>query len=275
MLDPERHLGRVADGMQSRCRVPAVRRPGQHGTERTQVADCFRASTRHDLEHADMPGGAPRSRAAPGFGVPCRPSRGPGGSPQPGRRCLAGWSRPKSCVASNGSGRASRRSRNTMRVKPYAMRSPSLTARHTALWAPGGCMSTSGCSCRYRLSLRTWSGGPGGISCTGQYRYRVSSQHKSFPKSHATRLTPSPTVAIGVPSAVTDGQVRKTNPTPPPHVEPLPSSTGTGLCASAITGLLATGRVPIRCSGTYGRGPTRPHAELRALPVGAFMHSRA
>ena len=155
-----------------------------------------------------------------------------------------------------------------MRVKPYAMRSPPLTARHTALWAPGGCMSTSGCSCRYRSSLRTWSGGPGGISCTGQYRYRVSSQHKSFPKSHATRLTPSPTVAIGVPSAVTDGQVRKTNPTPPPHVEPLPSSTGTGLCAAAITGLLATGRAPIRCSGTDGRGPTRPHADVseHALP---------
>jgi hypothetical protein len=160
-----------------------------------------------------------------------------------------------------------------MRVKPYAMRS--LTARHTALWAPGGSISTSGCSCRYRSSLRTWSGGPGGISCTGQYRYRASNQHKSFPKSHATRLTPSPTVAIGVPSAVTDGQVRKTNPTPPPHVEPLPSSTGTGLCAAAITGLLATGRAPIRCSGTDGRGPTRPHADVRKLSVRILLRRPA
>ena len=61
-----------------------------------------------------------------------------------------------------------------MRVKPYAIRSPSRNARHTALRAPGGSISTSGCSCRYRSSLRTWSGGPGGTSCTGQYRYPVS-----------------------------------------------------------------------------------------------------
>jgi hypothetical protein len=86
-----------------------------------------------------------------------------------------------------GSGRASRRSRNTMRVKPYPIRSPSLNARHAALPAPGGPMSTSGCSCRYRSSLRTWSGGPGGTSCTGQYRYRVSGQRNGFPRSPATR----------------------------------------------------------------------------------------
>jgi len=73
-----------------------------------------------------------------------------------------------------------------MRVKPYAMRSPSRNARHTALRAPGACMSTSGCSCRYRSSLGTWSGGPGGTSRTGQYRYPVSGQRNSFPKSHAT-----------------------------------------------------------------------------------------
>jgi hypothetical protein len=48
-----------------------------------------------------------------------------------------------------------------MRVKPYAIRFPSRNARHTALSAPGGWMSTSGCSCRYRSSLRIWSGGPG------------------------------------------------------------------------------------------------------------------
>jgi len=86
-----------------------------------------------------------------------------------------------------GSGRASRRSRNTMRVRPYAIRFPSRNARHTALSAPGGCMSTSGCSCRYRSSLRTCSGGPSRTSCTGQYRYPVSGQRNGFPKSPATR----------------------------------------------------------------------------------------
>ena len=74
-----------------------------------------------------------------------------------------------------------------MRVKPYAIRFPSRNARHTALPAPGGCMSTSGCSCRYRSSLRAWSGGPGGTSCTGQYRYPVSGQRNGFLKSPATR----------------------------------------------------------------------------------------
>ena len=88
----------------------------------------------------------------------------------------------KSCTPFNGSGRASRRSRNTMRVKPYTIRFPSRKAHHTALSAPGGCMSTSGCSCRYRSSLRTCSGGPGGTSCTGQYHYPVSGQRNGFPE---------------------------------------------------------------------------------------------
>jgi hypothetical protein len=74
-----------------------------------------------------------------------------------------------------------------MMVKPYAIRFPSRNARHTALSAPGGCMSTCGCSCRYRSSLRTCSGGPGGTSCTGQYRHPVSGQRNGFPKSPATR----------------------------------------------------------------------------------------
>ncbi len=74
-----------------------------------------------------------------------------------------------------------------MRVKPYAIRFPSRNARHTALSAPGACMSTSGCSCRYRSSLRTCSGGPGGTSCTAQYRYPASGQRNGFPKSPATR----------------------------------------------------------------------------------------
>ena len=87
----------------------------------------------------------------------------------------------------NGSGRASRRSRNTIRVKPYATRFPSRNARHTALSAPDGCRPASGCSSRYRSSLRTWSGGPGGTSRTGQYRYPASGQHNGFPKSPATR----------------------------------------------------------------------------------------
>ena len=88
-----------------------------------------------------------------------------------------------------------------MRVKPYAMRSPSRNARHTALWAPGACMSTSGCPCRYRSSLGTWSAGPGGTSRTGQYRYPVSGQRNSFPKSHATRRRRR---GYEVPSALTD-----------------------------------------------------------------------
>jgi hypothetical protein len=73
---------------------------------------------------------------------------------------------------------------NTMRARPYAMSSPSRNARHTALCAPGGCMSMSGCSCRYRSSLVSWSGGPGGTSCTGQYRYPVNRQRNGFPRNH-------------------------------------------------------------------------------------------
>lgn len=51
-------------------------------------------------------------------------------------------------------------------------------------------MSTPGCSCRYRSSLRTCSGGPGGTSCTGQYRYLASGQRNSFPESPATANLP-------------------------------------------------------------------------------------
>jgi hypothetical protein len=72
-----------------------------------------------------------------------------------------------------------------MRVKPYAIRSPSRNAHHTALLASGGWISTSGCSCRYRSSLRTWSGRPGGTSCTGQYRHPASGQRNGFPKTPA------------------------------------------------------------------------------------------
>jgi len=48
-------------------------------------------------------------------------------------------------------------------------------------------MSTSGCSCRYRSSLGSCSGGPGGTSGTSQYRYPVGGQRNSFPKSQAIR----------------------------------------------------------------------------------------
>jgi hypothetical protein len=88
--------------------------------------------------------------------------------------CLAAAAATGILCCAYGSGRSSRRSRNTMRVKPYAIRSPSRNARQTALRAPGGSISTSGCSCRYRSSLRTWFGRPGGTSCTGQYRCPVS-----------------------------------------------------------------------------------------------------
>ena len=132
--------------------------------------------------------GAPGVRAAQRFSMPSPAMPRPWGLPAAGQgECLAGRWTPKSCAAPNSSGRAPRRSRNTMRVKPYAIRFPSRNARHTALSAPGGCMSTSGCSCRYRSSLRTCSGGPGGTSCTGQYRYPAGGQRNGFPKSPATR----------------------------------------------------------------------------------------
>jgi hypothetical protein len=95
-----------------------------------------------------------------------------------------------------------------MRVKPYATRFPPWNARHTALSASGGCMSMSGCSCRYRSSLGTWSGGPGGTSCTGQYRYPVSGQRNSFSKL----LIPA-IVAVAMNAVrVMDAPVRMTNP---------------------------------------------------------------
>ncbi len=141
----------------------------------------------------------PVQHARPGhpaaLGTPGSRARG-----MPGRKMP-----PKSCAAPNSSGRAPRRSRNTMRVKPYAIRFPSRNARHTALSAPGGCMSTSGCSCRYRSSLRTCSGGPGETSCTGQYRYPASGQRNGFPKSPATRhrrrgyeCLPPPCITVAV-----------------------------------------------------------------------------
>jgi hypothetical protein len=82
-------------------------------------------------------------------------------------------------------------------------------------------MPTSGCSCRYRSSLRTCSGGPGGTSCTGQYCYPARGQRNGFPKSPATRhrrrgherLPPSRTCRRA-------GQT----PAPPSHPEPLPAA---------------------------------------------------
>ena len=137
-----------------------------------------------------------------------------------GNRRLAQERRPKSCAAPNGSGSASRRSRNTMRVKPYAIRSPSRNARHTVLRAPGGSISTSGCSCRYRSSLRTWSGGPGGTSCTGQYRYPLSGPRNRLLKTRATRRRgygyPPPRWTLRRPSQTSVS---------PPHAEPPPGST--------------------------------------------------
>ena len=96
-----------------------------------------------------------------------------------------------------------------MRVKPYAIRSPSRNARHTALPAPGGSISTSGCSCRYRSSLRTWSGGPGGTSCTGQYRYPVS-----CPRNRLVKNThhPPPPPRLWIPSAHMDMPAAIANP---------------------------------------------------------------
>jgi len=140
-------------------------------------------------------------------------------------------------IQPDGSGRASRRSTNTMRVKPYAIRFPSRNARHTALSAPGGWMSTSGCSCRYCSSLRTWSGGPGGTSCTGQYRCPASGQRNGFPKSPATRHRRR---GYETPSTLMDVPVRMTNPVPRSH-EPLPGSTPSIAATGNVCPLSAQG----------------------------------
>ena len=129
--------------------------------------------------------GGRSSRPGPGparAALPRQVNSGPNSSTAsgcPGQPAMATGIQP------DGSGSASRRSRNAMRVKPYAIRFPSRNAHHTALPAPGGWISTSGCSCRYRSSLRTWSGRPGGTSCTGQYRHPASGQRNGFPKSPA------------------------------------------------------------------------------------------
>jgi hypothetical protein len=125
-----------------------------------------------------------------------------------------------------------------MRVKPYAIRFPSRNARHTALSAPGGWMSTLGCSCRYRSSLRTCSGGPGETSCTGQYRYPVSDQRNGFPKSPATRHH-----RRGYECRPHGRADAHDNPGPPSHLEPLLGST------PYTTGLLATDERRSGCSG--------------------------
>jgi hypothetical protein len=60
-------------------------------------------------------------------------------------------------------------------------------------------MSTSGCSRRYRSSLRTCSAGPGGTSCTGQYHYPVRGRRNRL--SRITRQSPATVVAVVAMSA--------------------------------------------------------------------------
>jgi hypothetical protein len=175
---------------------------------RLNLGDCARV---HVLNRRPRRAGTRNWRAC----MPCRPSRPPSGRWHGQEDALPQGRRPKSCAAPNGSGRASRRSRNTMRVKPYAIRSPSRNARHTALRPPGGSISTSGCSCRYRSSLRTWSGGPGGTSCTGQYRYPLSGPRNRLLKTRATRRRRG----YGYPSAHVDAPAPITTPVSPPHAE--------------------------------------------------------
>lgn len=79
-----------------------------------------------------------------------------------------------------------------MRVKPYAIRFPSRNARHTALSVPGGCMSTSGYSCRYRSSLQTWSGGPGEPLAPASIAIRPAVSATAFPN----HLQPAIVVAV-------------------------------------------------------------------------------
>jgi hypothetical protein len=187
--------------------------------------------------------------------------------------------RPKSCAAANGSGTSSRRSRNTMRVKPYAIRSPSRNARHTALPAPGGSRSTSGCSCRYRSSLRTWSGGPGGTSCTGQYRYPVSCPRNRLVKN--TRHPPSPP-RLWIPSARMDMPAAIANPgittTCAAAARQYPRG---GLRAADTTGLLIRLRPSadqvVRADRTYASPPSCriegvAYARIYAQPCIIFHH---
>jgi len=205
--------------------------------------------------------GAPGARAAQRLTRPGLATPRPRGLPAAGQ----GNARPEdedeiSCRAYR-SGRASRRSRNTMRVKPYPIRFPSLNARHTALPAPGGSMSTSGCSCRYRSSLRTWSGGPGGTSCTGQYRYPVSGQRNGFPKSPATRH-----------------RRRSHERIPPSWTLPVPMTTCiTFASAAAIHHRTADHRrAPVRLSGAQiGGRPAHPHAEMSVAWRHMLMHCGA
>ena len=127
-----------------------------------------------------------------------------------------------------------------MRVKPYAIRFPSRNARHTALSAPGGWMSTSGCSCRYRSSLRTCSGGPGGTSCTGQYGYPVSGQRKAF-QNHL----PPALVAVAMSAFRPHGRAGA-------HDKPRYSTFASGAVARQhpyTTGLLATAERWSDCPG--------------------------
>ena len=118
-------------------------------------------------------------------------------------------------------------------------------------------MPTSGCSCRYRSSLRTCSGGPGRTSCTGQYRYPVSGQRNGFPGITATRhgrggyerLPPPRTCRCArqtpVPTFASEAAARQ---------HPVHHRT-----AGYRRALVRLFRAQIR------RRPAHPHAEMRAL----------
>jgi hypothetical protein len=207
--------------------------------------------------------GAPGARTAQRLTRPAQPPRGPGDCLQQDKGMPGQKMKTEISCRAYDSGRASRRPRNTMRVKPYPIRSPSLNARHTALPAPGGSMSTSGCSCRYRSSLRTWSGGPGGTSCTGQYRYPVSGQRNGFPRSPATRH-----------------RRRSHERIPPSWTLPVPMTTlyhrriCSGRQAAPIHHRTADyRRAPVRLSGAQiGGRPAHPHAEMSVLCRHILMH---
>ena len=74
-----------------------------------------------------------------------------------------------------------------MIVKPYSYKIPVPERAPYGALGAGGCMSTSGCSCRYRSSLRTWSGGPGGnllhgpVSLPGKQSTQELSEIRSYP----------------------------------------------------------------------------------------------
>ena len=114
-------------------------------------------------------------------------------------------------------------------------------------------MSTSGCSCRYRSSLGSCSGGPGGTSGTGQYRCPVSGQRNSFRETGAIRRRRG----YRAPSAPMDRPTRMTNPCTTVRIR---KSCGLGRAGLRLPGQTRTGPQDFRIVTYYPRMRSRRHA---------------